>query len=379
MSPTRSLWGTAPWDRTRISSQSSVVPRATGAAIVGGRFTGCSTAYHLARSGVRCVVLEAGAIGDGASGRTGGLVLEGTAVGVLDGVESCIPYLESLVETEHIDCDLRTPGCWEIEHRGSSSSRMLPWLDGGAPVAIRRAIAGGTAEPAKLAAGLADAALRAGATICDHARVREIRIGDTIEVVTERGDVRPNWVVVAANAWIDSLVRGIGNDLRSSLTFACATAPLADRMIDAIGLGERIPFYTTDLPYLWGRVTADNRAIFGAGLLFGAPDDLEDTGVGQNDFDRILIDLRTRVRKLHPELANVEIDHSWAGPIAFTRDAVPILAPHPQCSRVIIAGAYAGHGVALSVRAGAIIAASIVSGDALPDWGNPARAGRLKA
>ena len=63
-------------------------------AIVGGGLTGASTAYHLAKMGIRAVLFEAGLIGDGASGRTGGLVLEGTAAGILDRVEACVPGLK---------------------------------------------------------------------------------------------------------------------------------------------------------------------------------------------------------------------------------------------------------------------------------------------
>src|SRR5439155_19231848 len=51
------------------------------------------------------------------------------------------------------------------------------------------------------------------------------------------------------------------------LTFALATAPLSSAQLKAIGLGSRCPFYTVDLPYLWGRLLESNGVIFGAGLV----------------------------------------------------------------------------------------------------------------
>ena len=72
---------------------------------------------------------------------------------------------------------------------------------------------------------------------------------------------------------------------------------------------------------------------------------------------------------MHPALAGVEFSNSWAGPIAFTEDGVPLLGPAPSCERILIAGAYAGHGVALSVRAGESMANAIVRRAALPAWG----------
>ena len=57
--------------------------------------TGASTAYHLARRGIAATIFEAGRVGDGASGRTGGLVLEGTAAGPLEEVSSNIAELNS--------------------------------------------------------------------------------------------------------------------------------------------------------------------------------------------------------------------------------------------------------------------------------------------
>src|SRR5262249_6120389 len=45
--------------------------------VIGGGFTGLSAALHLAESGVSVVVLEAGEVGAGASGRNGGQVIPG--------------------------------------------------------------------------------------------------------------------------------------------------------------------------------------------------------------------------------------------------------------------------------------------------------------
>ena len=76
-----------------------------------------------------------------------------------------------------------------------------------------------------------------------------------------------------------------------------------------------------------------------------------------------------RVRRLHPKLRDFKFSASWGGPIAFTADTVPLLGRLPSCPNIIVSGAYAGHGVALSVRAGQLIARAIAEGAALPRWG----------
>src|SRR5690242_6565582 len=99
------------------------IPPVLDVAVVGGGLTGMSAAFHLARGGLKVVVFEAARVGDGASGRTGGIVLEGTATGIRPGAEDCVPSLARLVDGLDIDCDLHLPGCWEIEHqRGNGVS-----------------------------------------------------------------------------------------------------------------------------------------------------------------------------------------------------------------------------------------------------------------
>src|SRR5262249_5009504 len=255
-------WVAPPWHGGRLPPAESSPSRAE-VVIIGGGLTGCSAAYHLAKLGLRPVLLEADVVGSGASGRTGGIVLEGSAAGPLDQADACGPGLAKLVEREQIACELHLPGCWEIEHR-ADGQRVLPWTDEGKPVAITGHVPGGTVEPALLTLGIANAALKSGAVIREQARVTHIDSSNQLNVSFARGTIRTDWLLVAANAWTKSLLP----DARtaSSLTFACAPEPLGKKVLDALELQEGIPFYTADLPYLWGRITSEGRAIFGSGL-----------------------------------------------------------------------------------------------------------------
>jgi gamma-glutamylputrescine oxidase len=367
------LWGEPPWNAI-APGQSRAAAAHLDLAIVGGGFTGMSAALHAARRGMRVVVFEAGLVGDGASGRTGGIVLEGTAVGVLPGANDCVPALDHLVRELQIDCDLRLPGCWEIEHQRPHprDDSALPWSDGGAPIRIARIVAGGTVEPRALLRGLAEAAIGAGAAVCERSPVRRVRLERGPALELDDRVVRPKYIIVALNAWTAALIPNLPR-IHSALTFACATEPLADAMLAEIGLGARIPFYTADTPYLWGRVTTDNRVVFGAALAYGAPPELERYDVTANPGAQVLARLEQRVHRLHPALGKITIPWRWAGPIAFTDDAIPLLARHRDCPQLFVAGAYAGHGVAFSVYAGALMARALCDNVALPAWGGLSR------
>jgi gamma-glutamylputrescine oxidase len=373
----RSQWGSAPWQRlcsfpdynTASPARSSATP---DVAIVGGGLTGASTAYHLAKMGIRPVLFEASLIADGASGRTGGLVLEGTAAGTLDQVDACVAGLKQLVDEEKIECDLVFPGCWELKHSNFAPEARLPWSDDGRPIGIARTVSGGVVQPAALTIGIARAAMRLGATMHEQSPVTRVVLKPelSLEVAAER--IKPGHIVVANNAWINATLPD-APPLHSSLTFACITEPLDPASLGALGLGDGVPFYTGDLPYLWGRTIRDGRVIFGAGLIFGNPAELEATNIREGGSEAVLDRLRKRVRGLHPALHHVRFEAGWAGPIAFAEDSIPLLGRHPASSRVLVSGGYAGHGVALSVRAGELLALAIGRKMSLPEWGSWSR------
>ena len=359
-------------ERTSTANSNLVNSRRPEVAIIGAGLTGTSTALHLAKRGIQAVVYEAGLVADGASGRTGGLVLEGTATGPREEANTCVTGLERVVAEEGIACDLALPGCWEIEHHKSAPQKMLPWTDAGRPVCIVKNVAGGVVQPAALTMGLAHAAIRAGATIREHARVTKISFEPELmlEVAGER--ITPGQVVIATNAWINATLPD-SPPLSSCLTFACATEPLDASTLSAIGLDDGIPFYTTDMPYLWGRTISDGRVIFGTGLVFGTPSDLENADVQEGESREVLERMKRRVRGLHPALSEVQFSAAWGGPIAFAEDAIPLLGVHPRHPRVMVSGGYAGHGVALSVHAGQLLARAIAENHPLPKWGSLTR------
>ncbi len=389
-------WGNPPWT-IALELPYREIPERCEVAVVGGGLAGLSAAYHVARAGVGSVVLlEAHRLGSGASGRTGGIVLEGTATGALEGVSDCLPYLQRLTEEQEIACDLELSGCWELRHEATEPAPSAPyarpasragavgadrppgeagcvypplcWRDADSFLRAVTKVPGGTADAGALITGLAQACWRAGVVLCESAPVHAIAPGPEVTLAVRGTHLRAGAVVVATNAYAPALL-SLPLRLQCALTLAVCTQPLGQDTIREIGLDPPLPFYTQDLPYLWGRPLAGNRLIFGAGLVLAAARELEQVEVRSGDAARLLAQLEARIRGLHPALRKVEVAQRWAGPIAFTDRRTPVLARLPACPNIVVLAGCAGHGIALSVRAGALIADAICENTPLPRWG----------
>lgn len=172
-------------------------------------------------------------------------------------------------------------------------------------------------------------------------------------------------VVVALNAFLPSLLPappGFG----AAVTLALCTEPVD---LAALELAGGQGFYTEDTPYLWGRGLRDGRAIFGAGLARSRGLDPLAAHVDRSDVRALFQRLAGRVRGLHPALARARITHRWGGPVCWRAGRVPLLRAHPHVPRLYELGCFAGHGVALSVRIGRLLADAIATRRPLPKWG----------
>ncbi|OLB31353.1 MAG: hypothetical protein DMG41_26705 [Acidobacteria bacterium] len=388
-------WGVPPWS-VDFRPAPGPLPDRVDFAIVGGGFTGLCAAAWLARLAPKksVLVLEASALGEGASGRTGGLALEDTAAGPLPGLGDVLAGYQKILRTLRIDSGLELPGVYELGRADPAKDSPICWSDSG-DLKVVRTVPGGAVDPGKVVAGLARAAEKAGAHIIEHAEVQAIESSDPPCLRVRRNgrgrvqqkNIRASQILLAVNAFSLEL-SGLRGSTQPKLTLAMATAPLSRAQLQAIGLSSRRPFYTVDLPYLWGRLLDSNGMVFGAGLvpapttiasLFGKParkrspryaaPDLYRFDVREGEAAESFRWLEDRVHHLHPALASVRITHRWAGPILFTEGMRPVFRRHPRSKNVAVLAGYNGHGVALSVYLGQWAAEVLLDCRSLPTWG----------
>jgi len=361
-------WGLPPWT-IKFRAEERELPEAVDFAVVGGGFTGLAAAAWLRRVDARqsVAVFETSSIGAGSSGHTGGMTLAETASGDLPGLGDVLGGFSEILRELHVECDLDLPGALEIGRVGILADSPIEWTDSG-KLGVTREVPGGTIDPGKMVSGLAKAARQRGALIFESARVENLQHGEPAMLEVRGKHVRARCVLLATNAASLEL-SGLAKRAQPKFTMAVATEPIPEEQIRRLGLAAGKPFYTVDLPYLWGRVVYESRVIFGSGLVH-----LEDwrellaldITIGQAA--ELLGQLEQRVHELHPVLQDVRLSHRWGGPILIADKWHPAFARHGVNRNVIVLGAYSGHGVALSVYLGAWAAEAMLGKRELPQW-----------
>jgi glycine/D-amino acid oxidase-like deaminating enzyme len=370
-------WGTPPW-QINFSPKPQPVPHSVDIAIIGAGFTGLAAAAWLRHIAPEksVAVFEANRIGAGASGRTGGMALAESAAGDLPGLGDVLAGFARITRDLQIDCDLALPGAWEIARTGGIKSSPIEWKDSGTLLVVNE-VPGGTLDPGKLVAGLARAAEQHAAIILENHPVTKIgwsaKSNGTLTIEAGGAHCSAQKILVATNA-LSLELAALAGRAEPKLTLAIATKPLGESELQAIGLAGRNPFYTVDLPYLWGRVRTDRSVIFGAGLVDAdETGDLSNVNVATGRAAELFVAIERRIRDLHPALAKTEFTHRWGGPILIADNWRPVFTRHPRSENALVLGAYAGHGVALSVYLGAWAAEALMGRRPLPSWGAIAR------
>jgi glycine/D-amino acid oxidase-like deaminating enzyme len=343
-------------------------------AILGGGFTGLAAAAQLRQLDPKLsvAVFEAGRIGHGASGRTGGIVLGETAAGDKPGLGDVLAEFPKILARLKVRCDLELGGAWEVGRHGQGPDSPIAWNDSGILRVVNQ-VPGGSLDPGKMVAGLGRAAVRHGATVYDHRRAESVAWKLPAEITFSRGGVREvvraEKILFATNA-LSLGLSGYEHQGSPRLTLAALTAPLPEKTLREIGYAKGRPFYTVDFPYLWGRLRRDRSIVWGAGLV-AAPGsrDLETIDIASEEPARVFATLESRLRQLHPALAKLRVTHRWGGPILFRENWTPVFQHHPESKNAIVLGAYAGHGVALSVYLGTWAAAALLGKRDPPSWG----------
>jgi glycine/D-amino acid oxidase-like deaminating enzyme len=204
--------------------------------------------------------------------------------------------------------------------------------------------------------------------IREWAPVRSVAFEEPLRLELPQSSLRARKVLFATNAQALEL-SGLAGRAEPKFTLAVATEPVAADVLESVGLGERKPFYTVDLPYLWGRVLANNSIVWGAGLVH-----LKDwrefmlLDIASGQPAELITAVEKRVRGLHPALRSIQFTHRWGGPILVADSWRPIFTRHPRSPNALVLGAYAGHGVAQSVYLGCWADEALLGQRDLPAW-----------
>ncbi|MDR3498615.1 MAG: FAD-binding oxidoreductase [Parvibaculum sp.] len=369
-------------------------------AIVGGGYTGLSTALALRERGISSVVLERDFCGYGASGRNAGhltptickdlptaMMLFGreTAANLARYADFCVESAERMIEDYGIDCDYNRSGNIMAVIHPSQEKRLRKATEAavslGAKIhfvepgemrerGVPRAFlsgsmeeAGGTLHTGKFVLGLRKAALAHGIKIYEKTAVQCIEETKPIRVVTAGGTVTADRIVMASNAYAPEIGRP-GNLLGPLYITLFETAPLSEAQLDAIGgWGAREGIYTAHESMESYRLTAQRTIIGGSKDVQFFYDCAPHNHGGDGDARKMSV--INAFRQRFPMLGELPIAHAWAGWCGFTLNFMPIVGRAADNPAYHYAVAYNGHGIAQATTMGALLA------DLLQDKPNP--------
>jgi gamma-glutamylputrescine oxidase len=352
------------------------------ACVIGGGYTGLSSAIHLAERGYSVVLLEAERVGWGASGRNGGHCSigqrnpqdelekhcgreEARRLWAL-GVES-VATVRELIERFSIRCDLKR-GCLQVAVKRSDADWYRRYADfmrdeygfdmgyvegddlarlAGADGFVAGLVEYASAHlhPLNYALGLAAAADGLGVRIFEHSRVKGYDRSRPTLVRTTAGCVSADHVVLACNGYLGRLEPRIAGKIMPLNNFIIATEPLPAATQHQIN-PEDLCVYDAKFVVNFWKLSGDGRLLFGG---------------GENYTRRFPSDIRSFVRKrmlpVFPQLADARIDYGWGGTLAVTMNRMPCFGRlEPD---VYYAMGFSGHGVQIATLAGKLIAEAV--------------------
>ena len=358
--------------------------RAADVCIVGGGYSGLTTALSLARSGADVVLLEAQEIGFGGSGRNAGHCTPTFHHHTIDGVRRLLgperaerlialqtgaaSHVADLIRDHQIECEWRQEGYVMAAHAPSAiprlerkveeyaaaghPTRLLTREETEAVTGVRPQFGGwlhpegGHLNPLGFAHGLARAARSAGARLFVRSKATGAeRTGGRWRVATASGTVAADRVIYATGAYTDGGWPGLDRTFRILRVFVAATEPL---------------------PHLRDLVLPRDTTFHdGRGDIFVTKRDAEGRVVVSmfphrrrgRDPEHTRRVLTARLRWLHPGLPDrLRWDHLWTGELDMQPSTIP---------RLYVLGPGA---LAVTGLSGRGVPTGCILGEILSDW-----------
>lgn len=376
------------WYRHSVHVEPGPAPRLEGhrradVCVVGGGVTGCSAALHLARRGYHVELLEARAIGWGASGRAGGHINPGLGVGmgviadalgrddarrVFDLTREAIDLTAELVDEYAIPCDLR----WGYVHAAIRPRHMRMYREWQRQMAeqydypdlqlldrdgLRARVnsdhyiggvyepLGGRLHPLNYTLGLARAAQGHGAALHADSAVTRIEPGEPARVHTGAGQVEADFVVLACNAYLGELDPALRAKIMPVSNYVIATEPLSDEQVaGTLPHDDAVADANFVLDYY--HLSEDRRLLYGGQVSYN--------GREPRNLRRRM---EAKMTRIFPALAGVRVEHMWGGWVGITLNRFPHFGRVGR--NLYFAHGYSGQGLAMGGLAGKLLSEAI--------------------
>lgn len=381
----RSLW----WNKAREAQTD--YPALNGryeadVIIIGGGFTGLSSALFLAEHGKKAAVVEARHVGFGASGRNGGQVIPGLkhdpeellamfgqeqGQHMVDMVGNAAGLVFDLIRKHNIECAPVVAGWIQAAHSELATAavhkRARQWQAQGVDVEIldRKRVTelsgtsryfggwrdprAGALQPLDYARGLARAATSLGAEIFENSPVTQLAKQNGVWIAkTETGQIMARDVLIATNAYTGNLVPGLAQSILPVQSMLIATEPLSEKQRSQIMPGGIVLSETRKIAF-YMRQSDDGRFLIGGR---GA--------VGMEEKSALMQALKAGMIRLFPQLEGIGINYHWSGHVALTMDGMPHLH-NPEPGLHVMLG-YNGRGIAMATSFGRMYAEHIGEG-----------------
>ena len=346
--------------------------------VIGGGIIGCSTAYNLARLGAGKVVLvERGYLASGSTGRCGaGMRMQwGTETNCLLSREST-RMLERLPEILDVDIDIELkqggylllaytekmeaqfkknlvlqnsldiPARWVSP---AEAKEIVPHLNTDGLIGATFCSKDGHCNPFKTTAAYAKAARRLGVEIQTHTEVTGIdtECCQIRTVKTSQGDIHTPRVVVAAGGYTKGLGRMVGTEIpihpeRHEILVTEPVEPMQESMV----MSFHHNLYCQQSPH-------------GSFIMGIGHPDLPESFDTRSSWE-FLQEMATRLVKILPPLAGLNVVRQWAGIYDMSPDRQPILGPAGDVEGFHVAAGFSGHGFMIGPVTGQIVAEQLL-------------------
>ena len=372
-------------------------------AIVGGGYTGLWTAIELKsrNPSLEVALIERDVCGAGASAANAGFALsiwmavstlakkggEEEAVRLCRASDEAINEMEALAPAHGIDaqvdrrgvfwgatCPMQS-GHWDrmLETVEKFQVRHYRVMDGEeirATTGATNYVAGvldtssALIHPGHLVRGLRRLALLEGVRIFEHTPMTALRRGRPPAVVTPRGTVTADKVVLGIYGW--SL--GVP-ELRPAIMVICTDAAMTERVPERVAAAGWKDYggLTDSRIFVEGmRTTSDGRVFWskaGGRMPFGGRLD-----AALRTPHKSTEEMRAILGKVFPTLADAPIAGTWSGPIDRSRDGLPLFGRLPGCPDILYGYGYSGAGIVPSRLGSKMLASLALETD--DEWAN---------